>query len=381
MVEFSQQRRYAQAFKQVLSKYATSGLGEGRVVDAIDRFVLQHRLRGGQTVVEQFVAARPDLLPPEQEMLPGWRDAVEGVFEVARREGDVLIVTNLVDDLTYRVRSNMGPGVLARLARGSHLVARLVPLRSDWLLSGVAQPFDSDHRDIAYTVAAEFALDHPEAVFRNPSTLEKGWEIQQRDRERFVRFFGTDMVVIPARALTARMREFALYCRGEALSEFGVGKRVASTSDGVVEFDFPPGLVNSGSVAMIYDEVDGLGFYGGFDDFERAFTEPAAPDQSRYRRRVLEYLHDDSVSPVPFRRMAERDPARASEVLRRVLGRKSFDWNRDGEELMRRRKRFFYQRSPLPHTLPISPRLAPYVRDGSSSAIPSGYEGQGSRAG
>jgi hypothetical protein len=59
--------------------------------------------------------------------------------------------------------------------------------------------------------------------------------------------------------------------------------------------------------------------------------------------------------------MADRDPTRATEVLRRVLGRKSFDWQRDGEKLMRRRKRPFFDRAPLPRNLPISARLAPYV--------------------
>ena len=88
---------------------------------------------------------------------------------------------------------------------------------------------------------------------------------------------------------------------------------------------------------------------------------PALLDQPRYRQRVLDYLDDDSVSPLPFRRMADRDPLRASDVLRRVLGRKSFDWQRDGEKLMRQRKRSFFDRAPLPRLLPISTRLAPYV--------------------
>jgi transposase len=80
-----------------------------------------------------------------------------------------------------------------------------------------------------------------------------------------------------------------------------------------------------------------------------------------YRQRVLDYLDDDSVSPLPFRQMADRDPTRASEVLRRVLGRKSSDWRRDGEKLMRQRKRSFFDRAPLPRILPFSTRLAPYV--------------------
>jgi len=114
-------------------------------------------------------------------------------------------------------------------------------------------------------------------------------------------------------------------------------------------------------VAVIYDETEGLGFFGGFGEFEQAFTEPSLLDHPRYRQRVVDYLDDDSVSPLPFRRMADRDPLRASEVLRRVLGRKSFDWQRDGEKLMRQRKRSFFDRAPQPRVLPMSTRLAPYV--------------------
>src|ERR1035441_1993051 len=59
--------------------------------------------------------------------------------------------------------------------------------------------------------------------------------------------------------------------------------------------------------------------------------------------------------------MADRDPLRASDVLRQVLGRKTFDWHSDGEKLMRQRKSSFFDREPLPRLLPISTRLAPYV--------------------
>jgi hypothetical protein len=129
----------------------------------------------------------------------------------------------------------------------------------------------------------------------------------------------------------------------------------------LVEIDFPPVLVQSDSVAVIYDETEGLSFFRGFGEFERAFADPALCDQRHYRQRVLDYLDDDSVSPLPFRRMADRDPTRAGEVLRRVLGRKSFEWQRDGEKLMRQRKRSFFDRAPLPRLLPISTRLEPYV--------------------
>jgi hypothetical protein len=58
------------------------------VITALDYFLLQHELRSGKTVVGRFVASRPDLPEHERELLLGWRDVVEGIFEVHGRDGD-----------------------------------------------------------------------------------------------------------------------------------------------------------------------------------------------------------------------------------------------------------------------------------------------------
>lgn len=188
LLEFSRKPRYKQAFRQVASAHRVEGrvLGEGELIDILDRLVLQHRLRGGQTIVEQFVASRPDLPAPERDMLLGWGDVVEGIFEVVRRDGDVLIVTNLVDDLTYRVRSG---GEVFRVFRPrSYMIARFVPMGKEWLVSGVIHPISRGRRKVAYAAAAELAMRCPQLPFRNPSLLERGWELQRSDRDRFVRF-------------------------------------------------------------------------------------------------------------------------------------------------------------------------------------------------
>jgi hypothetical protein len=363
LVEFSQKPQYKQAFHEVASEHLGEDcvIGEGKLIDILDRLVLQHRLPGGQTIVEQFVASRPDLPAPERDVLLGWRDVVEGIFEVGRRDGDALIVTNLVDELTYRVRSNMGGEVFRVLRPRSYMIARFVPIGSEWLVSGVIHPIARSGRKVAYAIAADLATKYPELVFRNPAFLERGWELQRSDRERFVRFFETDMALIEGTELAERMRQYAAFSRREVLAELAAQEIDSLANRSLVEFDFPPALVESGTVAVIYDETDGLAFFGGFGEFEGAFTDPALLDQRRYRQRVVDYLDDDSVSPLPFRRMADLDPTRANEVLRLVLGRKSFDWQRDGEKLMRQRKRPFFDRAPLPRLLPISARLAPYV--------------------
>jgi hypothetical protein len=119
-VAFSRQPRYERAASEFLAKYAAGleEVDEQRFILLWDSFVLEHKLVNGRTVVEQFVAADPQLSDAEREMLLGWQDVVQGPFEVFRRVGPALVVQGRVDKLTYRVRSTMGPRIFRRTPPG-----------------------------------------------------------------------------------------------------------------------------------------------------------------------------------------------------------------------------------------------------------------------
>jgi hypothetical protein len=71
------------------------------------------------------------------------------------------------------------------------------------------------------------------------------------------------------------MRQYAAFSRSEVLAQLAEQKRASHANRPLVEIDFPPDLVKSGTVAVIYDETEGLAFLGGFGEFERAFTAEA----------------------------------------------------------------------------------------------------------
>ncbi|RZT77826.1 hypothetical protein EV382_0991 [Micromonospora violae] len=358
LVAFSQQRRYDRAFDDVLEDQHDGRvpLDEHTLMILWDYFVLEHRLPDGRTVVEQFVAAHPELSEQEQRMLLGWRDVVQGPFEVQRRDGATLVVVNLVDDLTYRVRSNMGPSVFRRTPRRSFLLARLVAVGEEWMISGPMSVWRAQERDVAYEMALEMSLRVPEAVYRNPEKLAQAWELQRQDRDRFVRFFGSDLVVVTGDQVADRMTGFYAFCRAEVS---GTSSSTVAADDAV--FELPPDVVDAETVAMIYDEVDGLGFYAEFGLVEAAFADPDLLRRRRYREHTLAYLQDDSVGPLVLRRLAARDPERASVVFRRLLKKPRFDWTRDGEVLLRAYKPEYSRRAPRPRVSPVSERLAAYA--------------------
>jgi hypothetical protein len=365
LVEFSQQQRYDRAFATMLAGHGDAAAveDEDRAILLWDAFVLEHRLRDGRTVVEQFVDARPDLSPQEREMLLGWRDVVSGVFEVQRRDRDALTLVNLVDDLTYRARSTAGPSVFRRTPKRSFLLARLVAVGDEWVFSGPMSVLRPAERKVAAQLALDMSLRSPEAVYRNPEKLARAWELQREERQRFVRFFGTDLVVVPGEQAQRRLDEFYRFRQEEILREHPEVARRAGRTPAPV-FELPPDLVDAETVAFIYDEDDGLDFLAEFGLVEHAFADPDLLRRRRYRETVLSYLHDDTVAPMALRRLAGRDPDKASTVFRRLLKRPRFDWTRDGEELLRSLKPDHFARPPLPTVTPVSERLSAYAGGG-----------------
>jgi hypothetical protein len=360
LVSFAQGPRFSRSFRRaVRQRFGKVVVGdEGDVANFLDHFILQYRLPDGRTIVECFVAARPDLPERERAMLLGWRDVLEGIFEVLEQDGEALIVLNLVDELTYRVRSNMGPAVFAQMPRRSFLIARLVPIEDEWLISGMTSVLSADRRAEVQELAAQTAMSHPALVFRNPDKLAKAWELQREDRGHFMAFFGSDFLVLPGPELAERMQGYWAFHNRE------VRKRAArSAAEGaeqevniglpVPDFDLPDHLRGAPTVAVIYDETEGLNFFANFGPVQEVFADPELAADQEHRRALLGYLKDPSVSPLPFRRLAEQDPERASRVFQQALRQPDFEWPRDGEALLRRHKASFFERPALPSIMPV----------------------------
>jgi hypothetical protein len=345
LLAFSRGRRFDRALSQALTERFGPVVvaEEEELVNFFDHFILQHRLSDGRTVVERFVRARGDLPRAERDMLLRWREVVEGIFEVERIDGEVLVAVNLIDDLTYRVRTNVGPALFDRTPPGSFLVARVVPIQEDWLLSGSLALFPAEDTERMCGVAARTAHENPHLVFRNPQRLELAWQQQRDDRARFIEFFGSDLIVLPGTEWATRMNEYWRHISGGAVAPPQIsGDRLSWAQ----------------TVGMIYDEVEGLTYLAEFGLFQEAFDDPELLTQPRYREVVQTYLDDDSVSALPFRRLADPDPDRASRVFARLLGKPSFTWSTQGEKLLRSAKATHFAQPATPRITPLSDRLA-----------------------
>ncbi len=143
--------------KQVRDLLGISPFSPDELINLIDHFILQRPLADGRTVVEVFTAEHPELTESDRELLLGWREVVEGVFEIREQAGDAIIAFNLVDELTYRVRANTGPRAFTPLRPGVFMTSRIVPVGDDWMLSGIQQLFHASARAELLKLAAELA--------------------------------------------------------------------------------------------------------------------------------------------------------------------------------------------------------------------------------
>lgn len=131
----------------------------------------------------------------------------------------------------------------------------------------------------------------------------------------------------------------------------------------IASLDFPDDLLAADSVAIHFVAGEGLSFYPDYRLLEVLFSNPALISRRRYRETLSGFLRDPDTSPEPLRRLATRDPAKASTVFTKLLKRKrGLSWGTDGEQLLRRHKPSYFDGALLPRTVPLSESLSNALR-------------------
>jgi hypothetical protein len=127
-------------------------------------------------------------------------------------------------------------------------------------------------------------------------------------------------------------------------------------------FELPPELADADTTGIIYDETDGLNFYNEYGLLRALFADPALAAGKQYADVLRGYLRSETISPLPFRRLADAHPDTVDAVFRKVLRKPNFTWAEHGESLMRRRKPWYYEHVPRPGITVIGTRLSDLVR-------------------
>lgn len=354
LVTFSGARRYRKELERYLN-VALEGVvpdDEKETYNAIDRFILQARQRDGKTIVEHFVAAHPELPPSERDLLLGWDDVVEGYFRIERVDDDHIVVFNLLDEMTYHVYSNIGPGMFSSLTDGMYLHMRIVPVGDVWITSGTMRVFVEQDRERVLAAAGQLANIRPELVFRNPETLALAWDLQRKQRDAFIECFGSDMIVGSAAELTVKLDELTRIMRASVPESERSAKAPAEPVDDVHWENAFAGSRESDRIAVIYDELEGLNVFYEYGLIEDAFANPELAAERKHRVAIAELVKDPDVTPLALHRLVAKYPDTADEAIRRALNLTHFSWETDGERVLKRYKGDWSEKTHLPTPIP-----------------------------
>ena len=106
-----------------------------------------------------------------------------------------------------------------------------------------------------------------------------------------------------------------------------------------------------------------MSFYPDYGLLEELFSNPALISRRRYREIISGFLGDPDISPEALRRVADRDPTKASTVFTRLLQpKRGFHWETDGEQLLRKHKPSYFDGTLLPRTVVLPEPLSSALR-------------------
>lgn len=370
LVEYVWQPRFSKQVNTALRRVTNrrDGLDERSAMAAIDQLALETKLHDGTTIVQRFAEQhRPPFDEEQKTILLGWRDVVEGAFEVRERlQGGGVLLHNLLDDLLYPTWATSGPDAVAPMTPGSFVVTRIVPAHAEydmWLFSGPQSLFGPASGPVVAQSAMQTGMASPRAMRRNTVLVGKAWEMQAQERATFLEVAGADFVV----GTPAEMRELLLAFRQErqrlieeAHPAAGANRVAGPSPEDLVSF--PDEILEAESLAVVYDEVEGLSYFAEFTAVAKPFTVPADQLSRTVLARLKDFLTDETVPPHLIRRLAAQYPDTVDQVFAALLGKPRFSWTRDGEALLARKKPEFFDREPAPGITVTGTRLGQLLR-------------------
>ncbi|WP_435611200.1 hypothetical protein [Streptomyces sp. C10-9-1] len=163
----------------------------------------------------------------------------------------------------------------------------------------------SSATDIAQAVL-ELAIRQAELVFRNPQKIEQGWQRIREDRAAFVAFCGDELLLPPVEAEDL----LNTYCRHHqeaAAAQSGRCRRRRLPGLDLPFFAFPRELVDSDTIGVICDQVDGLNFYADYGMLRDLFADPAHTGRRRHQDLLRTYPSAGSPPAAGGHRVAPAD--------------------------------------------------------------------------
>jgi hypothetical protein len=304
------------------------------------------------TVIDKFVSETSSLSEKEKAIVLRWRDPVVGIFQVKRVLPDGFVAENLINEVDYTIKPTTIPQRLEQLAKpGAFFSAKIVPASdSEYIFSGVQQFLDISEKEIVRRVA-QIQMKNPQFAFRdNEEKIRKGFELQKKDRELFIEYFGSDEVLTEGRKLPTLTDEFMNYRLSKIEKPLPEGYKPP-------EMHFPKGLLKSKDVGIVFDELSDQHYLVNYGLMLNIFQNHDESKIQRYRDDILTYLKDQTISPHVLKKLFFKYPQNAEFIIRKILDRPEFGLEKDFDPLMDEFKPSFRGKKIYPYILPMSTKF------------------------
>jgi hypothetical protein len=345
--------------KKAFLKASREKYGDPLVIDSedgfhefTDNFVYSYRFPDNLTVIDRFLAETPDLNEREKAIVLGWKDPVVGLFQVKSTLADGFVAENLINEVDYTIKPTTIPQRFEELARpGAFFRAKIIPVNDkEYIFSGTQGFLNTSEKEILKRVA-RLQMKHPQFAFRdNEEKIKEGFELQKNDRELFIEYFGSDEILTEGKKLPALAAEFMNYRLSKIEKPLPEGYKPP-------EMSFPEGLLKSKDVGIVFDELSGQHYLINYGIILNVFQSPDQLKIQRYKRDILAYLEDQTISPHVLRKLFFRFPQNAEFIIREILSRPEFSLEKDFDSLMDEFKPSFKGKRIYPYILPMSPKF------------------------
>jgi hypothetical protein len=193
---------------------------------AVDRFLVQGNV-GGQSPLELFIQAHPELTESDRQLIQGWQRAFMGLFAVVQWSGDSVELVNWLTQKHYQVVVGDSPLVQPKFRQsqsGEIILTQLAPLVGDqWMLFSPQMLLGRLGKPKLAVAIGTFKQNYKPYLYSDaPELLEEAWKSVERYHTKFVEFFGSDAITLPGYQLGKKLTELQSLLTQESLEAAGI---------------------------------------------------------------------------------------------------------------------------------------------------------------
>lgn len=372
LIEFTRNPEFEEDFNMAKLEYFKEEKEPGDMekekwISFLDWYTLEWQSEVESTFPDRFVETHGDLMSRDvREMILGWRDVVDGIFEVKGQRSDRYHMKNLINEREYMVYPTASMTDASLFEIGNFINARITPVGDFHTFSGVVAKIPCDgsdkERGDIYRFAFKTQTRYPRKAFKdNDKRLKASMELLQKSYNDFIDYFGTDELMGAGWEMAQKYKDFLRYGvfekrdRETGLSMAEKHERKFGETYRLPPVNFPETLLEQSGVGMLFDPAQGISFLEEYDSFVDIFSNPDTHIGGLIRKSEVEdviigYLESDSITDIPFRNMAERFPDNFARVIEYVLNWERFSVNMIDELMLKYKPQTF---DKLPNNIAI----------------------------